>query len=119
MYFVFNIKLNFELQCCVNTCIFGLLQWAFILLIFIGFNWWLKPLKYYPKDPNSRFNRVLRLLIRSSAIEEQQSLLSPQQSDDFTPNNDSGEMMEYHQLSKSDPSDCDEINASSDEETKI
>lgn len=27
--------------------------------------------------------------------------------------------MEYHQLSKSDPSDCDETNASSDEETKI
>ena len=96
-----------------------MLQWIFILLILIGLNWWLKPLRYYPKDPNSRFNRVLRLLIRSNAIEEQQSLLSPQQSDDCTPHSDNEEMMEYRQLSKSDPSDCDEAIASSDEETKI
>lgn len=89
-------------------------------MILLGLNWLLKPLKYVPKDPDSRFNRVLKLLIRSTVIQEEQSLLVPQQTDDdITPNNDNEEMAEYHHLSRSDPSDLDRANVSSDEETKI
>lgn len=89
------------------------------MLILVGLNWWLKPLKYDPKDPNSWFNRVLKLLIRSSAIDEQQSLLTPPLSDDCTSDNDNEEMVEYHHPLASDPPDSNRENVPSDEETKI
>ena len=76
----------------------------------MGLNWWLKPFKCHLNDPNSRFNRVLKLLFRSSAIEEQQqSLLPSQPSDNVTTNIDNEEMVEYHHLSGYDPSEGDEL----------
>ena len=86
-----------------------LLQWIIALLILIGLNWWLKPFKYHPKDPNSRFNRVIKLLFRSSVIKEHQSLLASQPSDNITADNDNEEMVEYHHLSGYDPSEAAEL----------
>ena len=86
-----------------------LLQWVIVLLILVGLNWWLKPLKCHPKDPNSQFSHVLKLLFRSSVIEEQQSLLPSQPSDNATAGNDDEEMVEYHHLSAHDPSEENEL----------
>ena len=86
-----------------------LLQWVIVLLILVGLNWWLKPFKCHPKDPNSQFSRVLKLLFRSSVIEEQQSLLPSQPSDNATAGNDNEEMVEYHHLSAYDPSEGNEL----------
>ena len=85
-------------------------------MVLVGLNRWLKPFEYHPNDPDLCFSRTLKLLIRPTAIKE------PQLSHNFTPlpsDHDGEEMVEYHELSRSNHSSSDRAVKSSDEETKL
>ena len=83
-------------------------------------NWWLKPLEFHLRDPSTKLGRVLKLLIRPIAIREPSPQLN---NDDFTAlssdNDNEEEMVEYHQLLRSDPSVSDGIVVSSEDETEV
>ena len=85
-------------------------------MVLVGLNRWLKPFECHPKDPNSCFGRTLKLLTRPTAMEE------PQLSHSFTPlssDHDGEGMIEYHELTRSNPSGSDRAVKPSDEETKL
>ena len=60
----------------------------------------------------------MKLLIRPTAMKVGHSNSASQLTHDFIPDGNNAEMIEYRNLSMSDPSDSEAVNASSDEETE-
>jgi len=71
----------------------------------MGLNWWMKPIQYHPKDPNSCSYQVLKFIIKSTADEP---ILAHQLSTTLTPDasyNESNPMLEYYQITRSNDDD--------------
>lgn len=76
-----------------------------MLLILIGLNWWMKPIQYHPKDPNSCSHQVLKFFIKSTTGEP---IPAHQLSTTLTPDTsykESNTMLEYYQITRSNDDD--------------